>query len=204
MIFTLLALYTDAAEILDRDGYLPLYKAIKLKRSDEIILDLLYANAGTVKEICDGHLPLCKAIDKKYSDQVLLAFLNVMTVQDDEFQGTYLFNKAIELKRSDEVILAILQKYNKALERNYTLNAHPLHMAIQFKLSDHIILTLLDSNKEATTKMCSGCLPLHIAIQLKCSDEVILSILATNNQATKLSNGDGNLPLHLAIKKQAL
>ncbi len=62
----------------------------------------------------------------------------------------------------------------------------PLHLAIEYKRADTVVLTFLAGNKQASkVSNCSGYLPLHMAIEYNCSDT---------------ENGSGNLILHLAIE----
>jgi hypothetical protein len=74
VILTLLVTYTDATKILDREGYLPLHKAIELKFSDKVILALLNANKEATTNMRNG-LPLHKAIANNYSENVVIALL---------------------------------------------------------------------------------------------------------------------------------
>lgn len=80
----------------------------------------------------------------------------------------------------------------------------PLHLALEMKSSDSVVLEILGaSRKDATTFMSRssrGYLPLHAAMHNVFSDNVLISILKSFPEAAKVKNPTGDLPLYACIE----
>jgi hypothetical protein len=109
----------------------------------------------------------------------------------------------------EEVILTLLAgNRDAAKERNTTSGSGelPLHMALESKYSDRVILALLAANSEAAMVEAAhrGDLPLHQAIKNGYSEIVIMEIFLAYPSAVMIRcKQTGMLPLHLAASSNS-
>ena len=124
--------------------------------------------------------------------------------ETDRF-GNLLLHRAVVKKVSVEVIEAVLACNKDAVKEPDGGGAGmlPLHLAIQNKAHDAVVLHLLAQYPE-------GCrvhesheerLPLHFACEKEASDAVVSALLTAHFEASRMATTKGYLPLHIAAER---
>lgn len=158
---------------------------------------------------CDRS-PLCDAIVNGAPDgiviTVLASFLQAANIMHDGCLPLHnaLAGDGTKSKLSDHTIRTLIEKTSQATERANGKGYLPLHLAIEYKHSEAVVLATLANNNRyspANVNYPEGrLLPLHRALELMFSNTVILAILAANKEAAKLPCNKGILPLQQAIE----
>eukprot|EP00984_Skeletonema_dohrnii_P026995 scaffold16422_cov78-Skeletonema_dohrnii-CCMP3373.AAC.4 len=232
VILLLLKACPQAAAKKDQHKALPLHFAIDVSSSEKVIKALLNAHPGaaSARNPYTRELPLHVAVIMKASEGIILSLLNAYPqaagekMEDGRFPMKVFANhdhdlSAEDVKRDLEWLSknpsvayakAFIEKYPDALMGVYTNSYQfipPLHEAIERRVSDEVILLLLEACPQAAKKFYDGqYTALHVAIHgdTMCSEEVIKALLnAHPGAASERSNFTGDLPLHDAINKKA-
>eukprot|EP00984_Skeletonema_dohrnii_P008451 scaffold3107_cov77-Skeletonema_dohrnii-CCMP3373.AAC.11 len=222
VILLLLEACPQAAKVLLR-GQNALHYAIDgdTMCSEEVIAALLNAHPGAASEKnkWTKNLPLHDAVNKNASEGIILSLLNAYPQAAEEkmkngrlpMEDYYLSAEDVKgdlkwLRKNPSVehAKAFIEKYPDALMGVY-INSYqfipPLHEAIERRVSDEVILLLLEACPQAAaTKDLHGALPLHLAIRNRASDKVILLLLEACPQAAAKKDQHKALPLHRAFK----
>eukprot|EP00984_Skeletonema_dohrnii_P011088 scaffold4399_cov75-Skeletonema_dohrnii-CCMP3373.AAC.4 len=187
--------YPEAARKRGRDGRLPLHIAI-YRMAPWYITDQLfeaYPQAGEEK-MKNGRLPI-----EVFANHDYVSSAEYVHVKEDL--------KWLRNYPSVGDAKAFIENYPDALMGKDGRNV-PLHEAIECRVSDEMILLLLEACPQAAaTKDLHGALPLHYAMNRRggmCSEEVKKALLnAHPGAASEKNKWTRNLPLHDAVNKNA-
>ena len=104
-----------------------------------------------------------------------------------------------------EVLNALLAAHPDAVREADGEGLLPLHLALEHSAPDETVLGLLRAWPEATTHRDpdAGTLPLHIAVQTFASARLVRALIGAHPEAVRLGDGEGTLPLHMALEHQA-
>eukprot|EP00984_Skeletonema_dohrnii_P037813 scaffold40312_cov155-Skeletonema_dohrnii-CCMP3373.AAC.1 len=220
VVLAVLAAYPNAAEDCgtnDDISLLPLFTAIRKKRSLDIVKELLKVYPeGAETRLPEGELPLSLAITTSgISDDVVLAVLEAYTdaVKDtvSNDSSPLPLHLAILKKRSHDVINAIIDVYPEGAavrmkwQREEKL---PLSYALTSGVSDDVVLAILSAYPDAAKEKSAYyyglvMLPLHFAIRERRSHEMVKALLDAYPGAVKETTPTKQLPLYDAIKMKA-
>jgi ankyrin repeat protein len=204
LILKLLSCNTRAAEEMDDFQRLPLHYAISKKLGVEVITALLAAHpiAATAVDR-NKQLPLHIAIKRQAPMSVIQllceSYPNGLSWKDE--YGLTPLHHAVEVENSLPFI-ELLLGLNPECARTRFFNQVPLHLAIELKRFD-LILVLLNAFPDAASDWNSenGRLPLQAAIHARAPFPLIMKIFNADRQICAThADEHGMLAVHYAVK----
>ena len=192
---------TIIISIVTADTDLPLHKALKARKADEDLLQLINLEACQAKDP-NGMTPLHIAAAWKASEDVIAKLIEVwpdaLKVHDSVL-GVLPLHLAARDSASDAAVLQMLKAYPAAASEQDADGNLPLHRALVQKASERTILRLLKANPAAVSHPNHALdLPLHMAAENKPSDVVINRLVNGFPEGLKTQSGSGHVPSALA------
>jgi hypothetical protein len=212
----LIRMHPEATRATSRDQKLPLHLALSLRAPESSVLAILdsWPNATRIRVqdtpadetlAADAwgrqeawptgkRLPLHLAVIANASLAVIEKLIEAYpeSAQDYDAHGVLPLHHATQFA-SDAVIMHILAAYPLACQKrtrnqDYRL---PLHLSLNFRNSDHVVLELLRAFPGACKlKAPYGWLPLHIAAYYGASDAVLTALADSYSHATFVRTED--------------
>jgi len=201
----LLRVDKEVTHVKDKLGRYPVRIAFENQGSDGVIDQMLVAFPHAASEKDDvGKLLLHYAAEKQATDSVVQSLL---TAYHDGAQvvassGSLALHYAAQFKASD-VVVDIITTANPQAAKALDVAANlPLHLACQYQATQGVVSRLLLAYDDASRVFSAGALPLHFAAAHESSDDVVKVLLQSYPEACRIKDEQGDLPLHLAYKKQ--
>jgi serine/threonine protein kinase/ankyrin repeat protein len=215
----------DAVREINEDGKLPLHTAVMEGASVDVIRVLLKADptaAEKTMKVRDEDmlqdykgvdiLPLHLAILRTWLPDVIKALLKVYPgAVNARIRGKLPLALALQTDQlSDDAVLAVLAAYPDAAKETFSNECDvvilPLHIAMEKKSSEKVVKALIRAHPGAKKEEnpFSKILLLHeLLMHHKPSDKDVQNLIDKYPDAVSKRGKDGQLPLHIAVIKEA-
>jgi ankyrin repeat protein len=218
----LLDAYPEGVEVRDKDGNLPLHNAARYSYAYDVVKLLLdaYPEGVEVRDK-DGNLPLHNSVAYDVVKLLLDAYPEGVEVRDKD--GNLPLHNAARYSYAYDVVKLLLDAYPEGVEVRDKDGNLPLRMAIWSDANFNVIKLLIDAYPEGArvswnppnrvhpkASHLRGTLPLHLACMYPMDDEkfidtnISLKLLEVYPEGAQVQDKHKNLPLHYAVKAQAI
>jgi uncharacterized protein len=211
----------------DNYGETPLHIAARLGMSEDIIRALVAAGADKNERNKKGVTPLSLAIERKQTAQAALFVSLGSDIHAEDIDGNTALTKAYA--SGPEMVAAVVTQANVGSRDSQ--GRTPLHIAVISKAGPDTVNYVISLKADINARDKNGDSPLHIAVRNndRASGEILLAYGADvfnpnvtgesalraaltrmggrqdwvlNSNVIKMSDGNGNTPLHLAAEWQ--
>lgn len=202
-------------KVKDKNGDTLLHLSLKRKAPEAVVLALLGAWPGAVKETGKyGYCSLHYALKNKDTpESVLFALIKACpsAVNVKDKYGRTSLHTAVKTTDTPEgvlytpegVLLSLIAACADAVMQKDKDGNSLLHIALENKNSDAVVHAIRTTWQEAVKeKTKCGDTPLHTAIKSCASEAVISDLVIAWSDAVQEQNASGNTPLHHAIMFQ--
>jgi len=218
----LLDTYPEGVKVRGKEGNLPLHNAARYYNAYDVVKLLLDAYPKGVK-VRDkkGNLPLHNSDAYDVVKLLLDAYPEGVEVRDKD--GNLPLHNAARYSYAYDVVKLLLDAYPEGVEVRDKDGNLPLRMAIWSDANFNVIKLLIDAYPEGArvswnppnrvhpkASHLRGTLPLHLACMYPMDDEkfidtnISLKLLEVYPEGAQVQDKHKNLPLHYAVKAQAI
>ena len=181
-------------------GDLPIHMACQSGSSIETVTALIDKYPDCVKVLGqDQNLPIHCACEYNAPFDVIRLLVSLYPeslVMVNCKNETPLFLACDSKTARKEVIMFLLDKCRFAVNKVNVSGLLPLHVAISYRLSFEVIMSLFLEYRDAAFIKGNGYLPLHTAVFANLPAMQVLFIVAANAEAIRQKDKKGMLPIH--------